>query len=67
MLQQERERGCTPPQKKATGWAATHAGGNHEGVHNPRNGKCRKALFLATLVPIWSDDRRHFQGWEVGK
>ncbi len=20
---------------------------------------------LATLIAIWSDDRRHFQGWEV--
>lgn len=66
MLRQERERGCAPPQTKHAGRVAARTGGRHEGsFHDPRPAPCMNGLCMTRLVPVWSDDRRCFQGWEV--
>lgn len=56
-------------QKKtaATGVGARNGGkawDERDGKH-AQPGTCRTAPRLTTLSLIWSDDRRHLQGWEV--
>jgi hypothetical protein len=48
--------------------AGTQGGGDQikeEGYKSLHLQQCRNRARLATFIPIWSDDRRHFQGWET--
>ena len=68
MLQQERERGCTLPQKKIAAPAGPRNGGKKadgfEAQVKLRYGQCRKAGPVARvrLIPAWNDDQ-HLTGW----
>jgi hypothetical protein len=68
MLQQELERGCTPPQKKIAAPAGPRNGGtkadSFEAQVKPRLEQCRKAEQIARvhLIPAWNDDQ-HLTGW----
>jgi len=69
MLRRTHARGCAPLGLQ-NGTAAMGVGAHH-GRNSERQSKSlnrnlsHKAPLMTRLVPIWSDDRRCLQGWEL--
>ena len=61
----ERLRG--PKKKTAAVGVGAQGGGNlvRKALKTSKHEHRAIVPRLARLIPIWSDDRRHFQGWEV--
>ena len=56
-------------QKETAAPAGPRNGGRNaqEAVGKLHHATCRTGRLLARFVPVWSDDRRHLQGWEAAR